>query len=73
MNASPITPGRSYLSSSLTFKLTDPSVFTQQQINFKRLLLNQYTGSDENFLKSFILKVHHMIWSMKSSFIYDQT
>ena len=30
INASPITPGRSYLSSSLTFKLTDPSVFTQQ-------------------------------------------
>ena len=46
INASPITPGRSYLSSSLTFKLTDPSVFTQQLINFKRLLLNRYTGSD---------------------------
>ena len=66
INASPITTGRSgrrrsYLSSSLTFKLTDPSVFTQQLINFKRLLLNQYTGYTEIFRKSFILKVHEMV------------
>ena len=71
INASPFTPGRSgrrrsYLSSSLTFKLTDPSVFmvTQQLINFKRLLLNQYTGHTEIFRKSFILKVHDGQWSL---------
>ena len=77
INALPITPGRSgrrksYLSSSLTFKLTDPSVLHNSWSNLKGFyLINTQDILRFFFMKSLFWKC--TIWSMKSSFIYDQT